>query len=100
MIQKTLGTAGQEIEDHPGEGARFTALLRCGSSGRVDLGRDGVSDRSGEFGERGGDPVCRGGIDCGFVRAAAKVLQEGVHGGQRAASNLGTYSAQILVEGR
>jgi hypothetical protein len=56
------------------------APLRCGIDGRVELVLGRRSDRLGEFGERGGDPQGRWGVDGKFVVAAAKVLHEGVSG--------------------
>ena len=38
------------------------------------------SDRSGEFGERGGDPQRRQSVDGEFVVSAAEVLHEGLPG--------------------
>ena len=55
------------------------ALLRCGIRG--DNGHAGpASDRSGEFSERRGDPLCGQGVDSELVVSAAQILQEGMPG--------------------
>ena len=55
------------------------ALLRCEFCGDAEE-PDRVSDRSGEFGERRGDPQPVAGVDAEFVVSAAQFLDEGVAG--------------------
>jgi hypothetical protein len=61
------------------------ALLCCGIRG--DNGHAGpASDRSGEFSERRGAPLCGQGVDSELVLSAAQILQEGMPGNRRAAA--------------